>query len=301
MPATSAPADITPGPDGNLWFTDQGTPRDDRANYPGRDDQRVHKGLNAGSLPNGIATGTDGNVWFADGGTTKRSETSTRPQKSSPSSRWPGRVRREGLGRDGREPLVQRPGDTKADRAVRPRRSRRVGHASSRYRLGGRRSRPELHRRHWADWAGTQPSIDAYGFDGYQWLLDGSPIAGATSAAYTPTGDQAGHQLSCVVTVTYTLLDVTASATSSTVTVKGAAEQLADLATAVTGVGPGSSLLDKVVKAQSYLAADDTASACATLADFISQVAGQTGKKITTAQADSFTAQARNIEALLGC
>ena len=57
-------------------------------------------------------------------------------------------------------------------------------------------------------------------FDGYQWLLDGSPLAGETSQAYTPAGAEVGHQLSCRVTVTYPLpLLVTTAATSAPVTV----------------------------------------------------------------------------------
>ncbi len=84
-------------------------------------------------------------------------------------------------------------------------------------------------------------------------MLDGQPIVGADTQSYTPTPADAGHQLSCTATVTYSLMEVTVSATSSSVQVKGAAEQLTDLLTAVTGVGPGSSLADKVQQIQSYV------------------------------------------------
>jgi hypothetical protein len=153
----------------------------------------------------------------------------------------------------------------------------------------------------WSTWAGQQPSHNAYGFDGYRWLLDGNPITGATGQSYTPTAADAGHELSCKVTVTYPLLVVTASATSTAVHVKGAAEQLADLADAVVGVGPGHSLAAKVAAIQGYLAANQTADACAMLGDFINEVSAQTGKKIDTARAASLNSQARNIEAALGC
>jgi len=153
----------------------------------------------------------------------------------------------------------------------------------------------------WSTWAGQQPSYNAFGFDGYQWLLDGSPIAGQTGPSYTPTSADAGHQLSCTVTVTYPLLVVTVSATSAAVHVTGAAEQLTDLGAAVAGVGPGHSLAAKVAAIEGYVAANDTLNACATLGAFISEVNAQTGKKITTAQAASVTARAQDIEAALGC
>jgi hypothetical protein len=54
-----------------------------------------------------------------------------------------------------------------------------------------------------------------FGFDGYRWLRDGSPIAGQTGHSYTPTTGDVGHQLSCAVTVTYPLLEVTDSAASA--------------------------------------------------------------------------------------
>ena len=71
----------------------------------------------------------------------------------------------------------------------------------------------------WSDWAGQQPSLTADSFDGYQWLLDGSPISGATASSYTPLASDVDHQLSCKVTVTYTLFPTTVSATSAAVTV----------------------------------------------------------------------------------
>lgn len=71
----------------------------------------------------------------------------------------------------------------------------------------------------WADWAAQQPLVNEFGFDGYQWLRDGTAIAGQTSRTYTLTSADVGHQLTCSVTVTYSLLDVTDSAISAGVTV----------------------------------------------------------------------------------
>jgi hypothetical protein len=77
--------------------------------------------------------------------------------------------------------------------------------------------------------------------------------------------------------------------------------QLAALLTAVTGVGAGTSLADKVKRVQGNIAANDNASACGVLADFIKQVKAQDGKSLTNAQAADFTAQADVIRTNLGC
>ncbi len=77
--------------------------------------------------------------------------------------------------------------------------------------------------------------------------------------------------------------------------------QLTALLTAVTGVGPGSSLADKITTIEGYVAANDNTDACGTLGAFVNEVKAQKGKKLTTAQAASFTAQAQAIEATLGC
>jgi hypothetical protein len=118
---------------------------------------------------------------------------------------------------------------------------------------------------------------------------------------HTPAAGDAGHLLSCQATVTYTLLPVTVSATSAAVPVKGAAEELSDLANAVAGVGPGRSLAAKVRAIERGLAANDTPDACATLNDLIDEINAQTGKKISTALAASLISQAHDIEAALGC
>jgi surface antigen len=88
--------------------------------------------------------------------------------------------------------------------------------------------------------------------------------------------------------------------TSFAVTVKGAAAQLADLHRAVQGVGPGTSLADKIAHAQAYLAAGDSKDASATLTAFINEVKAQAGKSIPSAQARQLIADARRIQAVLG-
>ena len=93
----------------------------------------------------------------------------------------------------------------------------------------------------------------------------------------------------------------TASA-SFTVTVKAAAQQLADLRAAVQAVGPGTSLADKVMAAQAAYTAGDPARTCEILNAFINQVKAQTGKSITApSTADTLIADATRIRAVLGC
>jgi streptogramin lyase len=381
LPATSAPADVVTGADGNIWFTDQGSPRAIGRITPSGTITLFSAGLNTGSLPNGIALGPDGNVWFADRGTTRAigritpsgtiTEFALTPATRSPrgvatgpdGNLWfsdAGTVR--AIGQFG----VGAPAASVTPPAV----------AGS----GGEGSAQACQGEAWATWAGEQPSYSAYGFDGYQWLLDGNAIAGATGRSYTPNVADIGHQLACKVTVTYTLVGPTASATSAEVTVvdltapvlslpgpivvnatgptgatvdytatatdtvdpspvvacdpasgttyaigtttvdctttdaslnvgygsftvhvKGAGEQLSDLVTAVTGVGPGASLVNKVSEAQAGLAADDVAGACGVLDALIHEVDSQAGKKIPAGQGTALIGAANQIGNVIGC
>jgi outer membrane protein assembly factor BamB len=126
--------------------------------------------------------------------------------------------------------------------------------------------------------------------------------------------DDAVASLSCVpasgstfpigtTTVTCTASDTNGNTSSAsfTVHVKGAAEQLADLAAAVTDVGPGKSLVDKVSQAEAYLSANDVVDACSSLTVFVNEVKAQSGKTITPGQAATLIATAQRIEAVLGC
>jgi len=85
---------------------------------------------------------------------------------------------------------------------------------------------------------------------------------------------------------------------SFTVHVRGAAEQLASLATAVSGVGPGTSLADKISGAQTALTTDGKATS-SILNAFMQQIAAQQGKTIPAATAASLTNAARQIIAIL--
>jgi len=72
LQASSAPDGIAPGPDGNMWFTDQagsagGTSELGRIT-PGGTITESAAGLPVGTAPAGITTGPDGNLWFTDEG-----------------------------------------------------------------------------------------------------------------------------------------------------------------------------------------------------------------------------------------
>jgi hypothetical protein len=76
---------------------------------------------------------------------------------------------------------------------------------------------------------------------------------------------------------------------------------VADLLAAVTGVGPGQSLANKVSAVQTYLAVPDLVSACSALADFQGQVASMSGKQVSAAVASELLADAATIETAIPC
>jgi len=70
-PATSRPVSIVAGPDGALWFTDEGTGNSAGAGGIGRITTSgvanlFTAGIAPGSQPEGIALGPDGNLWFTE-------------------------------------------------------------------------------------------------------------------------------------------------------------------------------------------------------------------------------------------
>jgi hypothetical protein len=104
-------------------------------------------------------------------------------------------------------------------------------------------------------------------------------------------------------TVTCTAADThgNTSNASFTVRVKGADEQLADLAVAVKGVGQGKSLAATVAVAQLLLAHGKTEAVCFTLTVFNLEVGAQSGKKIPKAQATALITDAKRIKNVLNC
>jgi hypothetical protein len=80
------------------------------------------------------------------------------------------------------------------------------------------------------------------------------------------------------------------------VTVRGAGEQLAELLVAVTGVGPGKSLADKVRTALA-----DPARTCDTLQAFLDEVRAQSGKHVPAGTAAVLVEDATRIRTVLSC
>ena len=63
--AGADPADITPGPDGNLWFTENTNNKIGRMTPQGVITE-FSTGITAGAKPAGITAGPDGNLWFTE-------------------------------------------------------------------------------------------------------------------------------------------------------------------------------------------------------------------------------------------
>lgn len=76
---------------------------------------------------------------------------------------------------------------------------------------------------------------------------------------------------------------------------------LEELGAEVAGIGPGTSLADKISLAQTYLAVPDVQSTCAMLNAFRNQVRAQRGKKLTIELANQLIADAETIQEIIGC
>jgi streptogramin lyase len=213
----SVPDAIAPGIDGNVWFTDAGSTRAIGRITP---DGQITE-FSGSILAESIAPGPDGEEWFGDVGAraigriTTSGQISEYPTGLNPRS-FPAFM---SSGPDGNVWFTD-VGDTAAIGRIgtgSPSPSQGVPAVIGSAQVG---TQQVCAGDRWADWAGVPPAMDAFGLDGYQWLLDGTPLVGQTSRSYTPTGGDVGHQLTCRVTVTYPLpLLITASATSPPVTV----------------------------------------------------------------------------------
>jgi hypothetical protein len=136
----------------------------------------------------------------------------------------------------------------------------------------------------------TLPTATDTGGSGVSGSVSCSPLSGTLFAAGKTT-------------VNCTVSDLAGNTTpgSFTVPVNGAAEQVANLLSQVNNVAPGTALVDKLTQVQAHIKANNKAGACSALTDFIGLVKAQSQKKLTQQQATSFTDQAKNIQATLGC
>ncbi len=78
-------------------------------------------------------------------------------------------------------------------------------------------------------------------------------------------------------------------------------QMVSALLAAVTGVGPGHSLANKMTDVQDVLAVPDIVSACSRLDDFKNEVSAQSGKQSDAALAAQLTADANAIKAAIPC
>jgi RHS repeat-associated protein len=89
LPTGSEPFGVTTGPDGNMWFTDEGTSKVGKTTTSGTITEYA---LPAGSEPHGIVTGPDTNLWFAARGTSKIGKITTAgsiTEYALPTKSWP--------------------------------------------------------------------------------------------------------------------------------------------------------------------------------------------------------------------
>ena len=215
--AGSVPAGIAAGPDGDLWFTEFGGDKIGKITPAGQITEFAVP--TAGGEPFGIAAGADGNLWFTEYAGDKIGRITPAGQITEISIPTPGSVPAGiAAGPDGNlwfTELKDKIGRVDSGAAAALRKAPSVTGSA---RQGTQQvCQGEL----WADWSGQQPVQNASTGKpaGVQWLLNGTPIAGATSQTYTPTSGDVGKQLACTVAVTYPLLHVTESATSAGVEV----------------------------------------------------------------------------------
>jgi hypothetical protein len=179
--ASSSPAGIAAGPDGNLWFTEADVSKIGEIN-PVTHAITEFATPTASSNPNGIAVGPDGNVWFSEFNAGKIGFVGADAPAASiaaPSV--------TGSGQQGTAQVCQ--GDRWSNWAWQQ-------PLVSEYGFDG------------YQWLSDDSQANMY-----------TAIPGATAQSYTPVAGDVGHNLECTVTVTYPLLQTTTSATSSPVTV----------------------------------------------------------------------------------
>jgi hypothetical protein len=87
---------------------------------------------------------------------------------------------------------------------------------------------------------------------------------------------------------------------SFTIAVRGASQQINVLAASLAGIG-GGSFARQLSSVQQAFSSGRTTAACGALNAFMNHVRAQSGKQVTTAQADQALAAARRVAAVMGC
>jgi HYR domain len=149
-------------------------------------------------------------------------------------------------------------------------------------------------------------TVDATGPQGA--AVSFAPVAATDNCSATVASAPASGSVFAIGTTTVdsTAQDPSGNAASCsfTVHVKGAAEQLGDLITAVNGTsmkdGTRSGLLAKLNAALANLA-NKTSTACGPLGDFINLVQAHQGKDIVAAAGDALIEKATQIRTVIGC
>lgn len=270
------PNGVTAGPDGNVWFTTF----DKVGKITPSGIITLFSPPSAGSAAFEITTGPDGNLWFTErntGNIGQVTPSGTITEFATPAQ--PGRLRDIAAGPDGNIWFVDDGG--------------RIG----RIELAADESPPLLT-------VPTDITVDATSPSGAPVDftvtatddVDPNPTVTCTPASGSPF--PIGN-----TTVTCTATDKAANTgrASFSVTVRGAAEQLAELRADVHGVGTGESLSAKVDAAQAAYSSGDERGTCEILDAVINFVDAQAGKHIPSDTADALIADATRIRAVLDC
>jgi hypothetical protein len=219
LSAEARPNAIARGPDGNMWFTEGGAGVGRIT--PAGVIHQFSEGISKGAEPSGITLGPDGNLWFGEyafngigritptGVATEYREGITASSPVEIATGPDGNLWFSQLESFGTSPAeIGRIISGAAPASVVPPAVTGGAVAGVPQQCTGAV---------WSTWAGLQPASSLFGFDGFAWELDGTPVGSGQS--YAPGAAQIGHALSCTETVTYPVLGVTASASSATVTV----------------------------------------------------------------------------------
>ncbi len=210
--AGAIPFSITTGPDANLWFTESGGNKIGRITQSGLVSE-FSFGISPAAFLEGITTGPDANLWFTEssgakiGRITPAGTVTEFSARTIPGSQGPDQIT---VGPDGSLWFTDTDANavSKITSGVGPpltatlAGSGQVGLPSSCLAL------PRVSGPTW-----TIASL------AYQWLLDGSPITGATSVTYAPTAAQIDRELSCLANPTYWPMFNQTAAISNAVTV----------------------------------------------------------------------------------